>query len=59
MSNNKAPAVVVTHFPASTLEWIDKVRGKKSRQAWLARMIKDMRLDYELEVIIEQTGSAN
>ncbi|PIF21298.1 hypothetical protein [Candidatus Pantoea floridensis] len=54
MNNKKPSAVVATHFTPETIAWLDKVRGKKSRQAWLARLIKDMRLDYELELIIEE-----
>ena len=61
MSNNKKPrATVEVSFPQSVIDWLDKVRGNKSRSAYLARVMKDMRMDYELDIIINQSeGSSN
>lgn len=60
MSNNKkARATVEVSFPQNVIDWLDRVRGTRSRSAYLARLMKDIRLDYELEILIEQTDQNN
>ncbi|QHJ80835.1 MAG: hypothetical protein [Bacteriophage sp.] len=41
-------------LPPELVAWIDSMRGTKSRQAWLARHLKDTRMDYELQALLEQ-----
>lgn len=57
--NNSKKAVLVAHFPEDVMRFIDKMRGKKSRQAFITSYFKDMRLDYELEIILSQDTAAN
>ncbi|WP_211145553.1 hypothetical protein, partial [Pantoea sp. R102] len=58
MNNKKPTSILTVHFPPEVMNWIDSVRGKKSRQAWLSRLMKDMRIDNELEIIISQSEHA-
>lgn len=55
MNTNKNKSVTLAaSLSPELIKWIDSVRGNKSRQAWLARHLKNMRIDYELQSLLSQ-----
>ncbi len=50
----KKSVTLAASLPPELVAWIDLMRGNKSRQAWLARHLKNTRIDYELQSLLSQ-----